>query len=108
RIATDLLAVLPEDGDLVLEGLDGAASKVPDVGVAGDDAQRELLTATADHEGRVGLLDRLWLEASLLELIVAAIEVNEGLGEEAPDQLAGLAETPDALAGRVERDAHAR
>ena len=45
-------------------------------------------------------------QASLVELVVAAVEVGELLGPEPPRDLAGFAEAPDTLAGRVERDPH--
>ena len=99
--------MLVQHAHLVPEVLHVGGREVPDVGVARHDAQGELLAAAADDEGRIRLLDRLRLAAGLLELVVAPVEVGELLGPEPPGDLAGLAEAPDALAGRVERDAHA-
>src|SRR5262249_11491344 len=60
-----------------------------------------------NDEWWVRLLDRLWLAAGLFQLVVAPLEVGEVLREKPLRDLAGLAEAPDALAGRVERDTHA-
>src|SRR5262249_8469473 len=100
-------AVLMQDGDLALELIDRAAAEVPNIGMLRHYAQGQLLAAAADHEGRVGLLDRLRLAARLLELVVAPVEVGQMLGPEHLCQLARLTQPSDALARLVEWDAHA-
>src|SRR3712207_354541 len=95
--------MLAQDAHLVTERLDRAAGEVPDVGVLGDDAEGELLAAAADHERRVRTLDRLRLAARLRELVVAAVVVGRGPGEQQLDQVARLAEAADALARSEER-----
>ncbi len=54
RVAADGGAVLAKDFDFVEEGLDRATGEVPDVGVARNNAQRQLLPATADDKWWVG------------------------------------------------------
>src|SRR5207245_9525000 len=70
----------------------------------GHHPQRELLSPTADHERRPGLLDRLWLAVRLLESVLLPLEVRHWLRPEAFDYLAGLVQATDPLCRRRKLD----
>ena len=76
---------------------------VPDVRMLSDNSQGKLLTPSAYNEWRVGLLQRLGLAMCLLELIVTSCIGGEVLSEELFDECTGFSETPDTLAGGIER-----
>ena len=74
RVAADLLAALMEDGPLGREVLGRDERHVPRVGEPRRDAQRALLAAPADHDGRARALHRLGLAARIGEPVVATVE----------------------------------
>src|SRR6202022_3801886 len=74
----------------------------------GDNPERQLLAAAANDDRRIRLLHRLRGIARLLQLVIPAIEVGQMLRAEALVDLTRLSKSPDALAGTIERDVHAR
>src|SRR5439155_40353 len=67
-VAADLRALFVEDAALAPERI-GAAPHVPVVGVAGHDAERDLLAATADHQFGVRALHGLGLERRVAQRV---------------------------------------
>ncbi len=71
---------------------------VPDVGVLGDDAQRDALTASTDEDGRMWLLNRLRFTYRAVQAVAAPIEVEGlALGPHPLDDGAGLIERSESL-----------
>jgi len=62
---------------LMEESINGTPGKIPDVCILGDDTQRQLLTATPDNEGWIGLLDGFWFATCILELIIIPIKIGD-------------------------------
>src|SRR5262245_28706605 len=104
-IPANLGAVAIQHRVLVDELLHRTACEVPDVGMLGDHAQSQLLSAAPNDDGWRGLLHRLGLAARLMQLVIPALEGGDWLRPQSPDDLTGLVQPSDALTRRVERHA---
>src|SRR6266540_5982621 len=90
-IAAQRRAVLVENPSLVPECL-GPAPGIPVIGMASGDAERDLLSAAADHQLRMLALHGLGHERGVVELVVPTLEGRSGLGPERPEHMAGFVE----------------
>ena len=82
------------------------AGAVPDVGVLGDHAERDALTACTDENRRMRPLDRLRFAYRAAENVAASVEVERiGLGPHPFDDRAGLIERGESLGGSHHVDA---
>src|SRR5579863_3175704 len=90
-----------EDRELVFDHR-GVAENIAGIREPRDDAQRELLTAAADHDWRMRLLHRLRLQDRVFDAEPAAAERGALLGPHGEDQPQGLFHLPDAD-GRLRR-----
>src|SRR3954447_2479484 len=100
-VATDVVAV-PEQHVALVRELVGLAAEVRVRRVLRDDAQRLALTATADPDGRVRLLERLRIALRAAHGEVRALVGRVGLGPHALHDLDAVLEHRDAGAGRRE------
>ncbi|GIW10301.1 MAG: hypothetical protein KatS3mg061_1358 [Dehalococcoidia bacterium] len=107
RVAADRFTVLVEEGALALE-LRWGGSGLPPIGVAGHVAQRELLAACPNDDGRVWPLEGEGLADSLLDAVIPAAEARRWLGPHLANDLDRLAEGTDAVGLGRERPAIAR
>ena len=104
-VATDLGAVAVQQGAAADDVVDVSAGDVPHVGVLGNHAQRRR-GASADHDRRVGLLDRFGVAECPGQLDVGAVEVERlGLGPQPPDDGARLGEASHRVGEVVEGQA---
>ena len=80
------------------ELFDVVRGAVPDVGVLGDDTQRNTLTTCTDEDGRMWLLDRLRFTDRAVQAVAAPIEVERlALGPHPLNDGAGLIECSERL-----------
>lgn len=77
----------------------GTAAHITGVRQTSDRTQREMLTATGDHDGRVRLLQRLGFQDRVLSLEVPAVECRALLGPHGQDKPDGLLHLPNAHRG---------
>ena len=103
EVAADLLAVPLQELDLPGDDVRWPEA-VPDVGVAGGDAERHPLSAAADEQGQP-LLDRLRLAEGVGDRVVPAGERRALVVEERADQAARLTQLREPDRDGVERDA---
>src|SRR5215208_537735 len=103
RVTADVAAVAREHVELVPVLVDVAVEGVPDVAVLGDGPERPALAGPADDKRQV-VLDRLRLEASVLQLEVPALERRRLLRPEAPHDPARLVEHVHPYADARKRD----
>ena len=103
RVAPDGLAVLVQDGHLVTDG-GRVTEDVAVVGVLRHQAQRALLSAPADEDGRPARLDGAGEVPGLVHRVVLAVEGDDLVAEHGPADLHRLLEPVEALAGGGELD----
>src|SRR5439155_4450925 len=96
-VAPDGLAVLREDGDLA--GDRGwIALAVPDIGIAGDDRQRQLFAAPADEKRHAPAAVRGGIVAGAVDAEVRPLHRDRSASEETARDLGRLREPCDARA----------
>src|SRR5207245_9066709 len=101
RVAPDGPAVLREDGDLAGDR-SWIALAVPDIGIAGDDRQRDIFAAPSDEERHAPAAVRRGIVAGAVDAEVRPLHGDRSASEETARDRRRLREPRDARARRSE------